>query len=80
MNKKIIAALMVAAGALTLSGCASSGDQPAPEPSRYDGADNGLWETSIRLQDGRTIDCIVYTDQYPGGVSCDWEHPISGGK
>lgn len=35
--------------------------------------EDSLKESHITLEDGRTINCVIYDDFRQGGVSCDWD-------
>lgn len=69
MKKKIIATVLLTA-ALVLTGCSA----PYAESSDTDQVDGNLYEQNFRLSDGRTVTCIVFRDNYKGGVTCDWEN------
>ncbi|WP_104087059.1 hypothetical protein [Arthrobacter sp. GMC3] len=65
--KKTIAALAIVA-LLALTGC-GSGEAPTDKERDY------LHENSLKLDDGRTVTCIVRGTPtgYRGGLSCDWD-------
>lgn len=65
--KKTLAALAILA-ALTLAGCTDAG-------MNTDKARDFLHENSLKLDDGRTVTCIVRGTQSGnrGGISCDWD-------
>lgn len=49
-----------------LAGCATDGS----ELSR---STDTLRQESITLDDGRTVQCVIYSAGYKGGLSCDWD-------
>ncbi len=63
---KIWAAVTLALAATALVGCTPSG----AEQNR---SADSLRQESITLQDGRTVQCVIYASGYKGGLSCDWE-------
>lgn len=80
-TKKTVAVLLIAASALILSGCASRQiDNSSNSDQENSTTERLLYEDTITLSDGRKITCVEYANGYEGGVSCDWEHPISGGN
>ena len=50
---------------LTVASCASGTEQ--------DRSTGSLRQESIVLEDGRTVECVIYASGYKGGLSCDWE-------
>ena len=65
--KKALAALAIVA-ALALTGCGGGYNQPTTNEQDH------LHENSLKLDDGRTVTCIVRgtPSSYRGGLSCDW--------
>ena len=59
--------IIVAVAALALAGCSK-----APDSATNIG--EGFSETTVLLEDGRTVTCILYQDFDAYGVqlSCDW--------
>lgn len=58
-----------AAFVLALSACGAP-----PQETTPDLTDDGfsISETHQRLSDGRTVTCLVFRENYKGGLSCDW--------
>lgn len=72
MKKMILAA--AALTTLLLTGCAtgyaSSDNTNTPVSKDYNNED--ITERTIKLSDGRTIKCVVWSGYKKGGISCDW--------
>lgn len=80
MIRKLFAAGAVALLALGLGACGvpyeeSTSKQQGQVDLKKEQAPIGLSESTITLQDGRTVTCVVYNDAMApqGGISCDWE-------
>lgn len=69
MNRKtrIWAAATAALLATALVGC--SGDK---DVSNGEGSAN-LKPVTVKLDDGRSVDCVALIGYKKGGLSCDWE-------
>ncbi|WP_036321742.1 hypothetical protein [Microbacterium sp. B24] len=65
MTRRALAALGAVVLAATLAGCAATGAEQGAST-------DALRQESITLQDGRTVQCVVYSAPYKGGLSCDW--------
>lgn len=65
--KKIAACIAGIFVAVSLTACGPGGaEDDNPEP---------LYETSIKLSDGREVVCVTYRKgRSAGGPSCDWEN------
>lgn len=70
MKRALTSAL---AAMLILSGCASSEDS---EGRNRESANNNTFEIQQNMSNGDTIRCIVFSQNYRGGISCDWENPL----
>ena len=62
---KKITAVAAAALVMALAGCASGSEQERSTET--------LRQESIVLEDGRTVECVIYASYNNGGLSCDWE-------
>lgn len=54
---------------LALAGCASPVEGTT---STVTGDLTSLYESPIKLKDGRELTCIIHSGGYQGGLSCDW--------
>jgi len=61
--KKITAVAAVVL-VMALAGCSGSEQERSTETLRQE---------SIVLEDGRTVECVIYASYNNGGLSCDWE-------
>ncbi len=64
--KRLLAMTALAVVLLT-AGCTTT------EGQEQDRTTDTLRQESITLDDGRTVQCVIYASGYKGGVSCDWE-------
>lgn len=65
--KKTLATLALVT-MLALTGCGGGYEQPTTNEKDH------LHENSLKLEDGRTVVCIVRGESnYRGGLSCDWD-------
>lgn len=84
----IIAALIAA---LALCGCtAADGSAPdwsffgseQPEPTERapvtEVDDPDVFETTVKISDGREVTCLKYAGSQRGGLSCDWASATTG--
>lgn len=66
-----LAAALAAALTLALAACGSGG---SPESDGGAGSSSSyLYERTITITDGRTVTCVVHSNGYKGGLSCDWD-------
>jgi protein involved in sex pheromone biosynthesis len=70
MKTKLIIA---ATAAFFIAGCDSVEERKARVVER---ASKRIIETQIVLHDGRKITCLVYSESYAGGLSCDWHNTL----
>lgn len=61
---------------LTAAACGSEGDPEVPTQ----GNPNSIEVRWIHLGDGTEVRCVVYSDGYRGGVSCDWTNTRPVGR
>ena len=78
----VLSTLLLAGCDVTHDDDEPSGEQsPSSEQSREEKLDTELWETQIKLKDGRTVTCVkldAYKDR--GGLSCDWNNTKAPGE
>lgn len=72
VSHRLATIALAALTAVTLAGCTPSSDDP--------NAGTYLYYREYVTNDGRRIPCIVYVGSNRGGLSCDWEHPITSKK
>lgn len=71
MKNFYIAIAMIA----VTTGCANSTQNDDNWSEYRENQRNGYSKyVRYKLEDGRHVDCVVKTDGYGGGVSCDWEN------
>jgi len=58
---------------LILAGCGSPGEG---EQRTIDDANNNTFEVQQRMNNGDIVRCVVFSQAYRGGISCDWENPF----
>ena len=81
-TRRILAGLLATIGLLSAAGCADGqtgngkNDGPVPEYNRYTSNGDQFSHKTVRLPDGRQVDCVVFEAHYKGGLSCDWDHAI----
>lgn len=68
MKKKLVAGVLAVGVLLGTAGCATGA------PDAETGKATTLYEQPITLSDGRTVTCVVHSDGYQGGLSCDWSN------
>ncbi len=61
---------LVIVTAVLIAGCTANADKNPEQNAR----DLDLAVSRTRLDDGRTVICIVWEGYKSGGISCDWEH------
>lgn len=59
---------LAAIAALSLTGCGAD-----PHTQAADTGGGHISEYHPRLEDGRTVTCLVYASGYKGGLDCDWD-------
>lgn len=75
-NRKItyiaapFAALALIAG---VSGCAGRAEGPTKSNVAWTDHGNLMYESTVKLNDGREVTCVVYANYRQSGLSCDWE-------
>lgn len=78
--QRLTAILLAAACLAGLTGCAlepdSNTNQTIREAPSY--RDSDLEYKTVKLPDGRHIECIIFVHSQQGGLSCDWQHPTNG--
>lgn len=68
---------------MALAGCGSASEPSTPAHAvRSIESQCSAWRGSLRecvitLTDTRKVDCVVYSGDQKGGLSCDWSH-VSG--
>ena len=65
-HSRAAAATSIALVAAALVGCSAGGSEQGASTDK-------LRQESITLEDGRTVQCVIYASGYKGGLSCDWE-------
>jgi uncharacterized lipoprotein YajG len=67
--RKLTALAVAGCAALALlTGCGIS--SPTAETTN----NKRVYEDHIKLEDGRTVTCLVYAAGNKGGLNCDWEN------
>ena len=70
--------LIVAASAalVTISACTAEPAAPPPGTTAVDKGEyteDRIVQQDVKLDDGRTVKCLVFYGYRKGGLSCDWE-------
>lgn len=78
--RRTLAGLCAVVCLLSAAGCADGqtgngkDNAPVPEYNRYTSNGDQFSHKTVRLPDGRQVDCVVFEAKYRGGLSCDWDH------